>query len=60
MTEKSRQGMTDSEFRNLTEEVREQIEMVEVIGQRVALDRHNKALHPFHQEKTPTFYHQSQ
>ncbi len=47
--------MKDIEFRDLIERVGEQTDIVQVIGQRIALDRHNKALCPFHQEKTPSF-----
>lgn len=47
--------MKDFEFRNLIEEVREKTDMVQVIGQRIPLDNHHRALCPFHGEKTPSF-----
>jgi hypothetical protein len=47
--------MGDLAFRDLIEGMREQTDIVQVIGQRVALDRHNKAICPFHREKTPSF-----
>jgi len=47
--------MKDAEFRDIVEEVREQTDILEVIRQCISLDRHNKALCPFHDEKTPSF-----
>lgn len=47
--------MKDFDFKDLIERVREQTDIVQVIGQRIALDRHHKALCPFHEEKTPSF-----
>lgn len=47
--------MKDIEFRDLIEKVREQTDIVQVIGRYIALDRHHKALCPFHEEKTPSF-----
>lgn len=47
--------MKDLDFKDLIERVREQTDIVQVIGQRIALDRHHKALCPFHEEKTPSF-----
>jgi len=47
--------MRNFDFKNLIENVREQTDIVQVIGCRVDLDRHDKALCPFHQEKTPSF-----
>ncbi len=47
--------MKDADFRVLVEMVREQTDIVKIIGQHVTLDRHNKALCPFHEEKTPSF-----
>lgn len=47
--------MKDFEFRDLIERIRERTDIVQVIAQRIPLDRHNKALCPFHQEKTPSF-----
>jgi DNA primase catalytic core len=46
--------MKDSEFRELIERIRQQTDIAAVIGQRISLDRHNKALCPFHDEKTPS------
>jgi len=45
-----------NETKVLIEKVREQTDIVQVIGQRIALDRNNKALCPFHEEKTPSFF----
>lgn len=47
--------MKDAEFRDIVEKVREQTDIVEVIDQRVALNRHNKAICPFHAENSPSF-----
>lgn len=47
--------MNDHDFKSLIEKVREQIDIVHVIGQRITLDHHYKALCPFHKEKTPSF-----
>lgn len=47
--------MKDFEFRQLIERVRESTDIVQVIGERIGLDRYNKALCPFHDEKTPSF-----
>lgn len=47
--------MKDIEFRDLIEKAREQTDIVQIIGQRITLDCHNKALCPFHEEKTPSF-----
>jgi len=55
MMERSRPAMNDYDLRSMIERVREQADIVQVIGQRIALDRHNKALCPFHEEKTPSF-----
>ena len=44
----------------ITESIKEQIrganDIVDVISEYVSLNRKNKALCPFHQEKTPSFY----
>uniref|UniRef100_A0A7V3ZWW3 Zinc finger CHC2-type domain-containing protein n=1 Tax=candidate division WOR-3 bacterium TaxID=2052148 RepID=A0A7V3ZWW3_UNCW3 len=53
MMERSRPAVKD--FEDLIERVREQTEIMQVIGQRIILDRHHKALCPFHEEKTPSF-----
>jgi DNA primase len=47
--------MKDFDFKDLIERVRERVDIVQVIGQRIALDHHHKALCPFHEEKTPSF-----
>lgn len=47
--------MKDIEFRDIIERIRERTDIVQIIGQRIAIDRHNKALCPFHEEKTPSF-----
>ena len=44
------------DFRSLIEEVREASDIVEVISGEIKLDRGNKALCPFHEEKTPSFH----
>ena len=43
------------ELKNLIERVRERTDIVEVIGRRIALDRHHKGLCPFHKEQKPSF-----
>ena len=47
--------MDDPEFRSLVETVREKADIVAIIAECIVLDRHNKALCPFHDEKTPSF-----
>jgi DNA primase catalytic core len=47
--------MKDAEFRGIVEKVREQTDIVVVVNRHITLDRHNKALCPFHEEKTPSF-----
>lgn len=47
--------MEDQESRDLVEEVRSRTNIVEVVGHCITLDRNNKALCPFHEEKTPSF-----
>ncbi len=47
--------MNDPEFRNLLETVRDKTDIITVIAERITLDRRNKALCPFHDEKTPSF-----
>ena len=42
-------------FRDFVERVKELTDIVEVIRQRISLDRNHKALCPFHLEKTPSF-----
>lgn len=46
--------MNDMEFKDLIERIREKTDIVQVIGQRIPLDRHHKALCPFHQDKSPS------
>ncbi|MFC1715625.1 DNA primase [Candidatus Poribacteria bacterium] len=55
MTKGAGIAMRDSEFRELIERIKDQTDIVQIIGQHVALDQHNKALCPFHEEKTPSF-----
>ena len=43
-------------FRSLIEKVREAIDIEEVVSEHVRLDRGDKALCPFHDEKTPSFH----
>jgi len=45
----------DFEFRDLIEKVRAQTDIVNVVCQYIKLDSHNKALCPFHEERTPSF-----
>ncbi|MEJ5377081.1 MAG: CHC2 zinc finger domain-containing protein [bacterium] len=47
--------MKDFESRDLIEKIRERTDIVQVIGEHITLDRHNKALCPFHEENTPSF-----
>jgi DNA primase catalytic core len=46
--------MDGSAFRDFVERVRESTDILEVIGQRVSLDRHHKGLCPFRPETTPS------
>ncbi|MFH0926826.1 MAG: CHC2 zinc finger domain-containing protein [bacterium] len=47
--------MTQIEFNNLVEEIKAKIDIAQIIGECISLDRNNKALCPFHEEKTPSF-----
>lgn len=47
--------MNDFDFRSMIERMREQTDIVEVIGSHISLNCSNKCLCPFHQEKTPSF-----
>lgn len=47
--------MKDAEFRDTIERVKEKVDIVQVIGQRIKLDSHHKALCPFHTEDIPSF-----
>ena len=47
--------MTNGGVMNIAESVKEQLDIVEVIGRHLQLNRQNKALCPFHEEKTPSF-----
>jgi len=47
--------MDDLAFEELIERIRERTDIVQIISQRVSLDRHYKALCPFHKEKKPKF-----
>jgi DNA primase len=42
-------------IRQIIETIKANIDIVEVIGERIELNRHEKALCPFHDEKTPSF-----
>ena len=44
------------DFRSLVEKIRESSDIVEVVAEHVTLGRGNKALCPFHDEKTPSFH----
>ena len=44
------------DFRSLIEKVRDATDIIEIISERVPLGRGNKALCPFHDEKTPSFH----
>ena len=46
--------MEHSEFREVIERVREQTDIVQVIGERVPLDTHGKGLCPFHEDTNPS------
>jgi len=48
-------SMEKADFRDFVETVRERSDIVEVIGAHIHLDRHNKALCPFHDETNPSF-----
>lgn len=50
-----RQCMKGHESKDLIEFVKQRTDIVQVIGGRIKLDRNNKALCPFHEEKTPSF-----
>ncbi len=47
--------MNRTDFRDQIDAIRERTDIVQVIAKRISLDRHNKALCPFHNEKTPSF-----
>jgi DNA primase catalytic core len=47
--------MTDIDFRQAIDQIKNRIDIVDVIGSRIDLNRQNKALCPFHEEKTPSF-----
>ncbi|MDP3024363.1 MAG: CHC2 zinc finger domain-containing protein [candidate division Zixibacteria bacterium] len=47
--------MIEDNFGRIIEAVREKSDIVEIIGQHINLDRHNKALCPFHKETKPSF-----
>ena len=40
--------------RNVIDAIKSKIDIVDVIGERIKLDRHHKALCPFHAEKSPS------
>ena len=47
--------MWNADLRELIERVRERSDIVQVIGNRISLNRNYKALCPFHKEKKPSF-----
>ena len=47
--------MNDFEFRNFFDSIKNRIDIVEIICEKVQLDKHNKALCPFHDETKPSF-----
>jgi DNA primase len=47
--------MNKTVFRDQIDAVRAKTDIVEVVAARISLDRHNKALCPFHDEKSPSF-----
>ena len=46
---------SDTNFRSLVEKVRESNNIIEVISERLPLDKSNKTRCPFHDDKTPSF-----
>ena len=48
--------MKEYEFKNLIEQVKTKTDIVRVVGRYVQLNSYNKALCPFHNEKTPSFH----
>ena len=46
---------SDTNFRSLVEKVREANDIIEVISERLPLDKSNKTRCPFHDDKTPSF-----
>jgi DNA primase catalytic core len=46
--------LDDFEFRNLVDRIKEETDIVEVIGRCLSLDRHNMACCPFHDDHTPS------
>jgi len=47
--------MNNFEFRNLIDSIKNSVDIVEIIGERITLDKHYKALCPFHDETKPSF-----
>jgi DNA primase catalytic core len=47
--------MTNTDFRQAIDQIRSRTDIVDVIGNRIDLNRQNKALCPFHEEQTPSF-----
>jgi len=47
--------MKNYDLKDLIERVKERVDIVEVIGQRISLDRNHKAHCPFHDDKNPSF-----
>ena len=47
--------MEELRFKEFVDAVKEKVDIAEVVRSRVSLNEHNKALCPFHNEKTPSF-----
>jgi DNA primase len=50
---KRRRAMHNS--KSAKEQIRDRVDIVDIVSRYVKLDRHNKALCPFHEEKAPSF-----
>jgi DNA primase catalytic core len=56
MARNNRQPETGNvDFRDLIDRIKEQTDILDVIGRRIELDRNHKAICPFHEEKDPSF-----
>ena len=47
--------MYKESFRSMIEKIKSRADIISVVKKRIELDRNNKALCPFHSEKTPSF-----
>ena len=47
--------ITMEKIKELIRQVKQRIDIVRVIGQRIRLNGQNKTICPFHKEKTPSF-----